>query len=168
MESPDTPDAEPVGAEPSDPTPPASTGPGVPLSALLDESADDAALRNRLAEPLRIETEPVENRHEPGQIDTVRTYVYDDLRVRFYDRTGGGPLLERVTVTGGDYRTAEGIGAGSTRAEIEAAYGAPAETHDGDPIYEVPSTPDDPTPLRLQVTYDGDAAERLTWYFYVD
>ena len=123
---------------------------------------------SRLNEPADTETDPVENRHVLGQIDTIRTLVYDGIELEFYDITDNGILLQEVTVDGKEYVTAEGIGVGSSRADVEAAYGSPYLAADGQPVHEITSSFDEATPTHLRVQYDGDTVTSLSWYFYVD
>jgi len=142
--------------------------PGVSLAELLDPALDTPALLARLDEPRRIETEAVENRHVPGQVDTLRTYVYDGLALTVYDVAGGGALLQEVRVTDEGYTTAGGLGVGSRREAIEAAYPNSVGAEGGTVTYERAASPDDPTPETLRVRYDGDRAAELVWSFYVD
>jgi hypothetical protein len=148
---------------------PDSLGTGVPLAALLDPSADARALRERLNEPLRVETEAVPNRHVPGQTDTVRTLVYDGLALELYEVTGGAVFLQEVTVTGEDYETAEGLGVASTRDEVEAVYtnSTSAEPTDEGTVVTYERA-NGPTPVVLRVRYEGDRVAAMTWSFYVD
>ena len=157
--------AEPPAAEA--PAPETSDGaPSLPLAEILEaaRSGDDAALLKRLAPPARVEATPTENRHTPGQMDTVRTYHYDGLTITAYHVAGGGTLIQQVEVTGGDYRTAGGLGPGSSRADVEAALGPPPVC-EGD-VYEYDLGEVTPHPLRI--TFAGDAVASLRWGFYVD
>lgn len=144
-----------------------------PLSEILDSAFDRAedgslAVLDRLGDPRRIEAEPVQNRHDPAQTDTLRTYVYDGLELDVYAVAGGKELLEEVRVTGSRYETAEGLGVGSTRAAVRDALGPPLRA-DGDTLtYERTESPEDPTPTTLEVRLDGDRVAAMTWQFYVD
>ncbi|HLT46257.1 MAG TPA: hypothetical protein VK002_03440 [Rubricoccaceae bacterium] len=160
----------PMGGPDTTATDPDTTavGPGVPLAEILDEAGDDAALLARLAAPRRIEAEPFPNRHVPGQVDTLRTYVYDGLTLEFYEIATGGVLLQTVEVTGGVYETAEGLGVGSTRDEVEAVYTHSVGAEGGTVTYERPGTPERPNPPQVEVRYDGDHVAAMTWRFYVD
>jgi len=147
--------------------------PDLALPAILDRAhernADGSlALLDRLGEPERVETEPIENRHVPGQIDTLRTLVFDGLAVEVYAVADGKELLQEVRVTGPEYETAEGLGVGSTRSAVREALGAPVRTEGDTVTYEVPESPDDPTPTQLHVRYDGDRVAAMTWSYYVD
>src|SRR5690554_3452000 len=67
-----------------------SPRPSLALPDLLHLAASDAeALLRRLPKSARAETEPVENRHVPGQIDTLRTLAYDGLRIQLYEAADG-------------------------------------------------------------------------------
>src|SRR6056297_2553421 len=107
--------------------------PDLALPAILDrahERNEDGSLvlLDRLGEPERVETEPIENRHVPGQIDTLRTLVFDGMAVEVYAVADGKELLQEVRVTGPEYETAEGLGVGSTREAVREALGAPVRT----------------------------------------
>lgn len=163
-------------AGPSTSTPPSRTdgsGATVSLPEILDsafERREDGSLAvlDRLGDPRRVEAEPVQNRHDPAQTDTLRTYVYDGLELDVYAVTGGKELLQEVRVTGGGFETAEGLGVGSTRAAVRDVLGEPART-DGDTLtYERTDSPEDPTPTTLDVRLDGDRVAAMTWQLYVD
>jgi hypothetical protein len=147
--------------------------PDIALPTILDrtyERTDDGSLvlLDRLGEPRRIETEPVENRHVPGQIDTLRTLVFDGLAVEVYAVADGKELLQEIRVTGPGYETAEGLGVGSTRAAVRDVLGSPARTEGDTVTYEVSESPEDPTPTQLHIRYDGDRVAAMTWSYYVD
>lgn len=135
-----------------------------------DERTDDGSLvlLDRLGEPRRVETEPVENRHVPGQTDTLRTLVFDGLAVEVYAVADGKELLQEIRVTGEGYETADGLGVGSTRAAVRDVLGEPVRTEGDTVTYEEPETSDDPTPVELHVRYDGDRVAAMTWSYYVD
>jgi hypothetical protein len=147
--------------------------PDLALPTILDrtvERSDDGSLvlLDRLGEPRRVETEPIENRHVPGQIDTLRTLVFDGLAVEVYAVADGKELLQEIRVTGSGYETAEGLGVGSTRPAVREALGEPDRT-DGDTVtYELLESPEDPTPTLLHIRYDGDRVAAMTWSYYVD
>ena len=147
--------------------------PDIALPAILDRTYErtgdgSLVLLDRLGEPERVETEPVENRHVPGQIDTLRTLMFDGLAVEVYAVADGKELLQEVRVTGPGYETAEGLGVGSARAAVRDVLGAPVRTEGDTVTYEVLESPDDPTPTQLHVRYDGDRVAAMTWSYYVD
>jgi hypothetical protein len=168
-ETPLAPEETPPMGNPPMGGPDSLAGPGVSLAEILDPSVEGRALRARLNAPVRAETEAIPNRHVPGQVDTLRTLHYDGLALEFYEVTGGPTFLQTVTVTGGVYETAEGLGVGSTRGEVEAVYthSTSAEpTDEGNVVtYE---RADGPAPLTLEVRYVGDDVAAMTWRFYVD
>lgn len=147
--------------------------PSVSLAAMLGgafQQADDGSfpLLDRLGEPRRVEAQPIENRHVPGQVDTLRTLVFDGLEVEVYAVADGKELLQEIRVTGPGYETAEGLRVGSTRSEVREAFGAPVYSEGDAATYEVRSAPDDPTPTQLQIRYDGDRVVAMAWSYYVD
>lgn len=149
----------------------AATRPGIPLPELLAAGFDppagagSLAVLDRLAPPLRVEAEAVPNRHVRGQMDTLRTYVYDGLRFRVYAVSGSNKeILQGVTVTGRAYTTRDGLRVGNHRTEVEAALGPPARMEDRTAVYEFGEA----APTRLRVDYRSDVVEQLEWSFYVD
>lgn len=147
--------------------------PAVPLTTILDEAyqrTDDGSLDilNRLGEPRRVEAEAIENRHAAGQVDTLRTYVFDGLAVEVYAVTGGSELLQSVLVTGPGYETTDGLGVGRARAAVRDALGSPMHI-DGDTVtYDITSDSGDPTPVALSVRYAADRVAAMQWIYYVD
>lgn len=160
-----SPPPAPPAAEPSAP---ASAGPGVSVDELLVSREEYQDVVARMGEPREMLTEPIGNVHVEGQQDMLRTYVYDGLRVETYEVQGGPVLVREVRATDPAYRTQDGIGPGATRAAIEAAAGPPVEAAIDGTYYELLAFPDDPTPLRVLVVYDGDRAREVVWYPYVD
>jgi hypothetical protein len=165
-----SPEEVPAGEGPPPGNPPmggpVEVTPGLALDDLLDSYVDGMTLQARLNTPRRIEAEPVANRHVAGQVDTLRTYVYDGIRLQFYDLTDGGVLLQEVAVTDDGYTTADGLGVGSTRDAIEAAYPHSLGAEGSTITYE--SGGDDPASTVLRVAYAADHAASLTWFLYVD
>ena len=143
--------------------------PGVGLDRILAPRDDDAALLARLRPARSASARPVANEYVAGQVDSVRTYVYDGLVLDAYEVSGGRSFVQRVAVTGGDYGTADGLAVGETRADLEAVLGAPARggrvsTYD---------TGSGPTPTLVEVTYEPDEsgvdrAVEVVWRPYLD
>ena len=80
-----------------------------------------------------VEAVTVPNRHVEGATDTYRTYLFDRTRVRFLDaRPQSRLFVESVKTWDPAVRTPAGIGVGSTRSEVEAAYGPEIEAQSGD------------------------------------
>ena len=164
---------ERAAAEPA-PAPAPQTRPGVSLDQLLAIHDDEAAFLQTLRPPRSERAEPVENEYIAGQMDTVRTRVYDGLRVRAYEVTDGPVFIQSVTVTGGGYGTSGGVAVGETRAALEAVLGPPATGPDagrgGAVVYQTGSGP---APTTVEVTYEPDAggterASEITWRPYLD
>lgn len=139
------------------------------LASAYEHRADGSlTLFDRLGEPQRVETEPVVNRHDPSQTDTLRTFHYSGLALEVYAVTGGKEILQEVRVTGEGYETTEGLRVGSTREAIRAALGPPVRSEDGRLSYEVTDTTEDPTPTTLTIRFEGDRVDSMAWSFYVD
>lgn len=159
------PDQQPAPSE-------AESGPlAVPLSdlvgAAMDRPAgqDSLAVLDRLGEPLRIEAEPHENRHEPGQVDTLRTFHYTGLQFTVYDVTGSAKeIMQDITVTDSVYTTEEGVRVGMHRQQVRAALGAPDHTEETTFVYNLSEV----TPNQLRVLFEEGKVTRLEWNFYVD
>ena len=139
------------------------------LSEILNRIAaegDEAALMAQLVDGANVSREPTENIHVQGQTDTLVTVRYPGLEIEAYQITGGRTFIREVAVTGEGYSTAEGLGVGATRGEIERAAGEPTPTDEDSVIYELA---DGPTSTILEVRYDASGrAERLVWRPYVD
>lgn len=141
---------------------------GVPLATLVQGVLEGRAgeVLDRLRPPGSEEVETLQNRHDPEQVDTLRTLHYDGLTVEVYHVGGGSDreFIQSIEVTGGDYETAEGVQVGSTRTRVEEQLGSPA-TREGDAyVYEL----SDVTPNQLRIRFDGDTVSAMTWSFYVD
>ena len=148
----------------------AAIRPGVPLDRLLDADADDEDVLADLQAPRSERADATPNAHVPGQTDTVRTYVYDGLRIESYEVAGGRTFVRRVDVTDGEYETGTGLSVGASRERIEAALGTPFQ-EDGEVAAYL--TGPEPTPTTVEVEYarDGEGTERATaisWIPYLD
>lgn len=98
------------------------------LMRVIDGATDEPAIA-RLAP---VETATAPNRHVPEASITYRTYVFDRTRVTFLDaRPVSRLFIESVETWDPAVRTPAGIGVGSSRAEVEAAYGAYPDWSDG-------------------------------------
>lgn len=143
---------------------------GISLQALLDGARrqspgpDELAILDRLNEPLRVSIDTQRNRHQPSQVDTLRTHDYDGLELTVYHVAGGKELMKNVTVTGSGLETPQGISIGMSRTDVENVLGAPAEREDGAHVYER----DGPMPTRLYVHFDGDRVSEIEWRFPID
>lgn len=163
------PPAVPQGAIDSADRPAREIRPGVSLDRVLAVHDDEAAFLAGLRPPRSVRAEPVENEHVEGQVDTVRTRVYDGLSIAAYEVTGGPTFIQSVTVRGG-YGTRSGVSPGQTRDALEAVLGPPVHEGGGAVIYETGS---EPTPTTVEVVYESDAAgvlraSEITWRPYLD
>lgn len=161
------PDPAPDATEAEAP-PVATAEPGISVDDLLESREDYAAVLARLGTPREETAEPIANIHVEGQQDMVRTYVFDGLRIETYEVAGGPTLVREVQATDPRFRSAEGVGPGVSRASIEAALGPPVDEAADGPYYEIRQFPDDPTPIRVHVVYEGETARQVTWYPYID
>ncbi|MBO5572171.1 MAG: hypothetical protein J5926_05605 [Ruminococcus sp.] len=85
----------------------------------------------------------------------VKIYHFPDLEVQCYI-DGGVEYIYDVKITGGDYTTSKGIKVGSSRADVEAAYGA-GEEAGGMIIYTEGSK-------EMDVTYNGDTLSSIEFF----
>lgn len=167
-------EAVPANGNQTDPSGASQARPGVPLSELVEAGRQrepgqqGLPVLDRLNEPARLETEPRENRHVPGQVDTLRTYHYDGLRFEVYDVSDSErQLMQNVTVMSDAYDPGLGFRVGSTRSEVEAAMGEPGERRSGAYVYDLGESELGASD-QLIVRFDGDRVRELEWSFYVD
>lgn len=132
--------------------PPRETGGGepgteVPATMTVVEFADALrsavgedrpSVRDRFGEPGRVSREPVENRHVPGQIDTLVTLGYGDLEVQFYAVTGGRDLLAHAELRAPLGLSTLPFEVGASVEDVTAVLGEPARRSAGDLAYEDP------------------------------
>lgn len=85
----------------------------------------------------------------------VKDYYYPDLKIECYI-DGGADYIFSIEITGGDYTTSKGIKVGSSRADVEAAYGT-GEEASGMIIYSDGSK-------EMDITYSGDTVSRIDFY----
>lgn len=161
--------AEPLPAVPVlEPSARPANAPEVDVSELVRSARTGspalAAVLGGLPEPQRIAEEVQENRHVPGQMDTLRTYHYDGLQFTVYDVSGSDKvMLQSLRITAPGYET-EGVNVGATRADVERALGPPQRQEDGAEVYGFGEAAES----FLHVRYEGDAVSELRWAFYVD
>lgn len=84
-----------------------------------------------------------------------KIYQYDGLEIQCYI-DGSTEYIFQINITGGDYETDKGIKIGSTRAEVEAAYGTGTES--GNMI--VYSSGDN----EMDIQYNGDTVASIFFY----
>lgn len=144
---------------------------GVDLAALVEArlnpepGTERLSLLDSLAPPLRVETEPTENRHVPGQIDTLRTLHYDGLRLTLYDVSASeSVILTEIEVTGEQHALREGLRVGDARQAVEDALGPPDERENGTYVYEYGNG----ASHYLRLYFSGDAVFEIEWSFYYD
>lgn len=160
--APDTAAAEPM---PTD-SPGVDRSDEVPLQRLLQAQlrGDGGLVLAELPEPNATDSRAVENRHMPGQTDTIRTMDYGGLRIVTYDVATGGRLLQSVVLETTDYDTPEGVRIGMARDSVLAAYGEPDRREDGALVYGL--SPEVPNEVRFDL--QAGRVQRISWSFYVD
>jgi hypothetical protein len=150
--------------------PAAASSQSLPPEALHDlidrtlnapSSDAQALLLATLGEPQRRQVESVANRHEPARNDRVHALGYDGARAVVYEAValGRSYLLElRVDA---DYIGSDGIGIGSGRAAVIAAYGERL-TAEGDAL----ALRLTPAGDRLLIAFADGRVVRMVWQFY--
>lgn len=138
---------------------------GFAREGLISIGATRAEIVARLGEPDSARTAVVPNRHRPGVQDTLFTLHYPALVARIHTPGGGRDLLSSVEVT--DDRHLRDPLLGATRAEVEAAWGAPREVRDGWWVYDCASCGEADSPLELAFS-DDDRVRAVRFTYYVD
>lgn len=151
--------------------------PGVSAREMIDQALNPRREEPRhpflddLRQPARLEREAVENRHVQGQIDTIRTYYYEGLRLRVYDPSdGGGEIVTDVRIDSPGYDHPLDFDIGAPRAKVRESLGEPEEVRDSDLRYLIGDDEDAPAaaPNYLDVRIADGRVSRLTWRFYYD
>ncbi len=84
-----------------------------------------------------------------------KIYQYDGLEIQCYV-DGGTEYIFQINITGGDYQTDKGIKIGSTRAEVESAYGTGTES--GNLIVYTSGNNE------MDIQYNGDTVASIFFY----
>lgn len=87
-----------------------------------------------------------------------KIYSYDGLTITSFVLNGGEYIYD-ITITGSGYSTSAGISVGSSRSDVENAYGAGQEIG-GYVIYENGN-------YELDFVYSGDTVQSITFYMAV-
>lgn len=172
-------DASRPEAPGTDTAPPRPSLPDL-LAAVHDRTpGGELRVLRQLPPPLEIRREPVRNRHDPTLVDTLVTFIHPGLRLEVYHVTASErDIVRSVEVTGEGYRTADGIGPGSSRGDVAAVLGPP-DTVAGPPgpadtvvgttlVYHGIRGEPGPTPTTLSIELRDERVRRMTWSYYVD
>lgn len=87
-----------------------------------------------------------------------KVYSYDGLTITSFVLNGGEYIYD-ITITGSGYSTSAGISVGSSRSDVENAYGAGQELG-GYVVYENGNS-------ELDFVYSGDTVQSITFYMAV-
>lgn len=113
--------------------------------------SDAAAAVAALGDPLDVQTAPACFSNGADS----KIYEYDGLRIECYV-INGGEYICAVTITGGDHATTSGIKIGSSRSDVESAYGA-GENFGDSVLYRNGND-------ELTVYYSGDSVTKIDFY----
>ncbi len=145
---------EPEITEPPEPEPPA-TEPPVQVQFSMDNLSGSAAdIINTLGEPLDVQD-------AAGCLsngDDQRIYTYDGLQISCYIN-GDTPYIYQIMITNSSYSTTAGITVGSSRTDVENAYGT-GEEMGGYVVYAGEGK-------ELDVQYNGDTVSSIIFYMAV-
>ncbi|MEJ2540957.1 MAG: hypothetical protein P8188_13465 [Gemmatimonadota bacterium] len=109
---------------------------------------------------------PQANRHVPGQTDSILTLRFDGpLVARFYAVTGGRSLPMSVDVAAPGLLGTEGVDVGTPWPLVEASFGPPDGTREGDPYY-VCDCKGAEEPVVFQIS--GGVVRAIRFHYYVD
>lgn len=138
----------------------------------FDDSFDMALVNGDKVYPIHTDAAPViadlgDNYQYSEAISCTRdgmekTYEYDGLRIDTLP-TDNGDIIGLFVITGGSYKTPRGIGVGSTKDELFAAYG----DYYYDDYYYVFTKSNDPeniTDMRLQIVVENDVVVEINIY----
>jgi hypothetical protein len=139
------------------------------LQTLIDDTvtAPSAVATERvlaaLGAPLLTEQSPTPNLHDPMETDRVHTLIYDGVRAVVIEAVAlDRSFLVELQVTADGYTTPEGIGIGSRRSEVIAAFGKRLTLADGAAEVTLSLAGD-----RLLLEFAGERVVRLVWDFYI-
>lgn len=122
-------------------------------------------LVQRLGVPQRVETEPIANQYVRGQIDTLRTLVYPGMEALVYDVTSEAKtFLVRLSLSGDQYATPEGLRVGLTEERVIDKLGPPTRRNSatGELIYQETEA----TPTSMVVRLQEGRVVQIDWEFY--
>lgn len=87
-----------------------------------------------------------------------RIYIYDGMKLSCY-MNGDTPYVYEISITNGNYSTSGGITVGSSRSDVESAYGAGEESGNYVIYYD--------GNRELDIEYDGDSVKSIIFYMAV-
>lgn len=145
--------AAPTEAPTEAPTDAPTQAPEEKVEFSFDNLLKDAApVIEKLGTPVSVET--AQSCLSNGK--DIKIYKYDDVEINCF--MDGADYIYSIDVKGGDLKTDKGIGIGSTKADVEAAYGT-GEPAGGDQFFY--SANDG---MELDVTYEGDIVTSYSLY----
>ncbi|MGH7481165.1 MAG: hypothetical protein ACRELV_03350, partial [Longimicrobiales bacterium] len=141
--SPATPPAAPptapsvprAAAEPVTPISPAAARDTFVLTGLRPIGRTRGEIIDRAGRPDSVRVRAVPNRHVEGQIDTVATLYYPELRAELYVISGGRELLMSVLVRDDRWLASDRIRIGMPWRRVPELLGPPLDTQNGRPAY---------------------------------
>jgi len=145
--------------------PPSDVVSKIILKALqTDGSVSYRTLVRRLGAPQHVEEEPIANQYVRGQVDTLRTLVYNGIEALIYDVTSGPKaFLVRLSLSAPQYATPEGLRVGVSEERVVEKLGPPTRRNvaAGELIYQETEA----TPISMVVQVQGGQVVQIDWAF---
>lgn len=162
-----------------------STGQPAPLSGLMNENNHSQSnlrefagngldfklgmtrkeIFQNIGTPVSVQTESVENRHQPKIMDTIYELDFDGLVVKIYD-AGGKEIMLYQKISSPKYKVKYGLNIGESRRKIKDVLGDPQEVHHDKVIYAYYDEFGYETIVVFRIADDKIAA--IEWNFPVD
>ena len=115
--------------------------------------------------PDSVRSEPVPNRHVPGQTDSLITQFRPGLEVELYRTAPGAQFVQRIDVRSNRWLTV-GPGISSSITDVTDSFGAPAESTDSSLAYTCHACGPVEEPITFYVR--DLRVHRVRFAYYVD
>lgn len=118
-----------------------------------------------IGNPMKVETQKVENRHQPGVMDAIYKLAFDSLAVDIYD-AGGKEIMLYQKITSPKYKVKHGLNIGASKERITDVFGLPQEVNENKLIYAYQDELGYETIIVFSITEDKISA--IEWNFPID
>ncbi|MCP4137399.1 MAG: SH3 domain-containing protein [bacterium] len=110
-----------------------------------------------LKKPLKVETENIENMHDPGIQDSIYTIKYTGLEMKLYHaKAGKKQMLNMMTITNPSFRLKHDLKKGISLSRIKSIFGEPASKSGNTYVY-----PDDSSGNSLEFHVKGNKLSQI-------